>query len=269
MGVEVTYYEPTIGEEISELIQDNTKVIYMESPGSGLFEMQDVPAIAALAKDKGIITMIDNTYASGVLFKPLTHGVDISIISCTKYVNGYADGMLGIAIAGNEEALKKLKYAGRVMGQGAGSEELSLGLRGLKTLHMRIDEAGKRGLEMAKWLQTRNEVQKVYHPALEDHPSHEIWKRDFSGSNGLVSILLKPSSKDALKAFIEGTDIFMLGDSWGAYESLFQPQYLGNCRSVAKWEEEGYLIRLHIGFEDLEDLKSDLDMAFEKFRGKL
>ena len=266
-GIEITYFDPHIGAGISDLIQDNTRVVYMESPGSAIYDVSDVPAInkAAKAKNADIITMLDNTFASGVLFKPLTHGVDISLLSCTKYINGYADGMLGAAVARDEAVFKTLKQAAQNVGVSAGSEEINLAIRGLKTIHIRMKEAGARGLEMAKWLEARDDVVRVYHLALESHPAHDVFKRDYTGGNGLLSIVLKPASMEALKAFIEASELFYLGDSWGAYESLMQPQYLIPSRTAVPWEEEGYLIRLQIGFEDLEDLKADLEQCLKAY----
>lgn len=266
MGVETTYYDPRIGAGISDLIQDNTRVIYMETPGSATFDVQDVPAIVKAAKARDVVTMVDNTWSSGVLFKPLDHGADISLISCTKYVNGYADGMLGIGIARDETIYRRLKKTARNVGLSAGSEELNLGIRGLKTIHIRMKEVGQRALQVAKWLEGRDEVQRVFHPALESHPDHALWKRDFSGCNGLLSIHLQPSSKDALRAFIESSKLFGLGDSWGGYESLMQPQYIDKTRTAVPWTKDGYLLRLHVGFEDPEDLITDLEQAFQNFR---
>ncbi|MBL4804646.1 MAG: cystathionine beta-lyase [Alphaproteobacteria bacterium] len=266
MGVEIEYYDPYIGAEIAELVKDNTSIIYMESPGSATYCVQDVPAIVKVAKAKGITTMLDNSWSSGVLFNPLEHGVDLSILSCTKYINGHSDGMLGAIIAGNEDAYKRVKSAALDIGVCAGSEEIYAGMRGLKTLNIRMKEAGERGLEIANWLQSRGDVHKVYHPALETHKGHDVWKRDFKGTNGLVSILLNPAPKEKVTAFVESLELFRIGSSWGGYESLLQPQYLKKQRSAVPWTEEGFLIRLNVGFEHMEDLKADLDQAFEKLK---
>lgn len=268
MGVEVEYYDPLIGAGIAELIKDNTAIIYMESPGSATFDVQDVPAIVKVAKDKNILTVLDNAWSSGVLFNPLDHGVNICVLSCTKYINGHSDAMVGAVIADNEENFKRLKKAATSLGVCAGSEEVNLGLRGLKTLHVRMKEAGARALKIATWLEGRDDVARVYHPALPGHPGHDIWKRDFSGCNGLIGVLLPLKSKDAVKAFIESLELFPIGSSWGGYESLLQPQYLDTCRTAVPWKEEGFLIRLQIGLEDPEDLMADLDQAFKKFGEK-
>lgn len=267
MGVEIEYYDPYIGAEIESLIRDNTSVIYMESPGSATFCVQDVPAIVQVAKSKGVTTMLDNAWSSGVLFNPLEHGVDLCILSCTKYINGHSDGMLGAVIARNEELYNQLKKGAVDLGVCAGSEEVYTGMRGLKTLHLRMKEAGERGLDMAHWLQARGDIQKVYHPALETHRGYDIWKRDYKGTNGLVSILLHPAPKEKIAAFLESMDLFRIGSSWGGYESLLQPQYLKGCRTAVPWEETDFVVRLQIGFEDMDDLKADLDQAFEKLKG--
>ncbi len=265
MGVEVEYYPANIGADIANKVKPNTAVIYMESPGSATFDIQDVPAIVKVAKENDIITMLDNSWASGVLFRPIEHGVNLSILSCTKYINGHSDGMLGAVVADTEKTFNILNRSVRNLGVCAGSEETNLGIRGLKTISIRMKEAGERALKVAKWLEQHEHIQRVYHPALPSHPAHDIWKRDFDGCNGLLSILLKPASKQANKAFVDGLNIFVIGSSWGGYESLLQPQYLKKYRTAEVWEEEGFVARLQIGFEDTQDLIDDLDQALEKF----
>ncbi len=267
MGIEIEYYDPLIGAGIADKIKDNTAVIYMESPGSATFEIQDVPAIvkAAKAKNKAIITICDNSYASGVLFKPLIHGVDVSILSCTKYINGHSDGMLGAAVARDEASFAKLKKSATDLGVCAGTEETNLGLRGLKTLHVRIKEAGERALKIAKFLQTQKGIARVFYPGLESDPSHALLKRDFISANGILSILLEPAPKKAVIAFTDALTLFPIGSSWGGYESLTQPQYLGDCRTATGWAEEGAMLRLQIGLEDTEDLMDNLAQALKVF----
>ena len=268
-GIEVEYYDPLIGAGIADLIKDNTAVIYMESPGSATFEIQDAPAIVKAAQEKGVTTMLDNSWSSGVLFKPLTHGVDVSILSCTKYINGHSDGMLGAAVARDEKTYRILSKAAIDLGICAGTEEVNLGIRGLKTLHLRIKEAGERALKIAEYLQTRNEVQKVYYPGLKDDPNHELLNRDFLGANGIVSILLQNAPREAVVTFAESLKLFPIGSSWGGYESLTQPQYLDKCRTAVPWKEQGAFMRFQVGFEDTDDLIADLEQAFEKFSAKL
>jgi cystathionine beta-lyase len=267
MGIEVEYYDPLLGARIADKIKTNTAVIYMESPGSATFEIQDVPAMvkAAKARNPEIISICDNSYASGVLFKPLSHGVDVSILSCTKYINGQSDGMLGAAVARDETTYAKLKKSAVDLGVCAGTEETNLGLRGLKTLHIRIKEAGERALKIAQYLEGRPEVERVYYPALENDPNHALLKRDFNGANGILSILLKPAPRAAIVAFTDALTLFPIGSSWGGYESLTQPQYLAKCRTATGWTHEGAMLRLQIGLEDTQDLIDNLETAFEAF----
>lgn len=265
-GIEITYYDPLIGAGIKDLIQDNTRVIFMESPGSATFEIQDVPAIVKVAQAHNITTMLDNSWAGGVFYKPLDHGVDISIVSCTKYINGHSDGLLGVAIAREEKTYQKLATSFRSIGMSAGSEEINLALRGLRTVHLRLREAQKQAEGVIQFLQTRDEVAKIYSPTLKDHPGHDIWKRDFIGSNALLSILLKPAPKEAFKALIEGFQYFRMGDSWGGYESLCQPQHTIVKRRIAvPFEQEGWLLRLHVGMEDVSDLIADLERSLDAY----
>ncbi len=263
--IEIEYYDSLIGADIRDLIKESTAVIYMESPGSATFEVQDVPAIVKEAKARGVITMMDNTWASGVLFKPLEHGVNISICAATKYIGGHADVNLGYAVADTAENYKQLKKTHVDLGHCPGSQDLSLALRGLRTMKLRIEHSEKSALKVAKWLQGRDEVQRVYHVALPDHPTHDIWKRDFSGGNGLLSFLLEEAPKEQINKFIDALELFPIGSSWGGYMSLLQPQTEMAFRRVVKWNEKGMLIRLHVGLEDVDDLIADLDQAFRVF----
>lgn len=265
MGIEVEYYAATLNAGIERKIKEKTKVIYLESPGSATYDIQNVPEIVRIAKKHGITTMLDNSWASGVLYRPIDHGVNLSILSCTKYINGHSDAMLGAVVADTEETYKILKKATLNLGTCAGSEETNLALRGLKTLNIRMKEAGERALNVATWLEQHELVEQVYHPALESHPQHELWKRDFYGCNGLLSMRLRSASMEAVAAFVDNLKIFIIGSSWGGYESLLQPQYLKNYRTATPWTEEGFIARLQIGFEDTDDLIADLDQALNKF----
>lgn len=269
MGVTVEYYDPLIGAGIKGLIRAETKVVFMESPGSATFEIQDVPAIVAAAKGKNITTMIDNSWASGILYKPLDHGVDISILSVTKYIGGHSDIMLGAAVAANEAVFKKLKAGHKDLGICAGPDDIYLALRGLRTVAVRMKQAGENAVKVAEFLKTRSEIQKIYFPAFPGDSSHALWKRDFKGINGLISILLKPAPKEAVRAFVESLEYFPLGSSWGGFESLLQPQYLKTSRTAVPWTEEGALMRFHVGLEDPEDLIADLAQALDKFKAAL
>ncbi len=265
MGIEVEYYDPLIGGGIKDLIRDNTSLIYMESPGSATFEIQDVPAIVAEAKKHDIITMLDNSWAGGLVYKPIRQGVNISVQSATKYISGHSDISLGVAIADNETTFKALRKCAINMGACAAPDDLWLGLRGLRTMSVRMKQNAANALEVATWLTQQKEIKKVFHPALPDDPNHKLWKRDFDGSNGLISIVLQDASKEAVSEFVNNLTLFPIGSSWGGYESLLQPQYLETCRSAVPWNEKGACLRLQIGLEDPADLITDLKTGLEKF----
>lgn len=266
MGVETEFYDPMIGEGIADLIRDNTRVIYMESPGSGTFEVQDVPAIVSAAQQRDVMTVIDNTWSAGVLFKPLGHGVDISIQSCTKYIGGHSDINLGVAVARTEEHFRALKKTALDLGICAAAEDLYQGLRGLRSLTIRMKQNAENAGAVVEFMRQREEVEQVYYPALESHAGHDIWKRDFTGVNGVFSFRLKQAPQDSVHAFVDALELFPIGSSWGGYESLLQPQYPSKTRTAVKWEHEGRLLRFQIGFEDPRDLIADLEQAFEKLK---
>lgn len=263
LGVETTYYDPLIGAGIAELVRPNTRVIFTESPGSQTFEVQDIPAIAGVAKERDIWLLMDNTWASPLYFKPFEHGVDVSIQAATKYIVGHADAMLG-AITSNERAAKYVAQAKDLLGVCPGSEETYLGMRGLRTLATRLAQHHRSGLEIARWLEGRPEVARVLHPALPSHPQHALWKRDFLGASGLFSVILKPASQQAVAAMLDGLQLFGMGFSWGGYESLVIPFDATSYRTATKWEPEGPALRLHIGLEDVDDLRADLDAGFQR-----
>lgn len=261
-GVEVEYYDPMIGAGIKDLIKDNTVIIYLESPGSATFEVQDVPAITKIAKEKGVLTIADNTYSAGILFRPIEHGVDISIQSAAKYLGGHSDVNLGVVVAADEKTFKKLKKASVNLGACAGAEDLYLSMRGLRTLEMRINHAGKNMRPVLAWFEKRKEVQMLYAPVLETNRGHDIWKRDFSGSNGVFSVLFNPEySFDDIARFVDALKLFPVGSSWGGYESLVQPQDMDHYRS--NWEDKGVFIRFQIGNENPEDLIADLEQGIK------
>ncbi|MCI4665048.1 MAG: cystathionine beta-lyase [Neomegalonema sp.] len=271
LGVETTYYDPLIGGGVRSLIQQNTRVIFMESPGSWTFEMQDVPAIAAVANDAGIWTMIDNTWATPLYFRPLEHGVDVSIQAATKYISGHADVMLGAAVA-SKAAESKLKRGFLELGVSVGPDDAYLAARGLRTLAVRMERHWASGLRVAEWLFAQPEVVEVIHPALPWDPGHRIWKRDFAGSSGLFAIVLRPdlSNDAALTAMCDGFELFGMGASWGGFESLITPGSPGKSRSATSWPRNGrpggQVMRLSIGLEDPDDLIEDLRAGFERMR---
>jgi cystathionine beta-lyase len=264
-GVETTYYDPMIGKGIEKLCRKNTKIIYIETPGAGTYEIADVPAIVSIARKKKILTMVDNSWAGGVLFKPLAQGVDISVQSVTKYVGGHSDLMLGVAVAASKAHYNKLKTAFLDLGICAGADEMYLALRGLRTIKVRMKQHHENAIRVAKWLQKRKEVEQVNCPALPGHPGHAIWKRDYTGTNGLISILLKPVSQKAYGAFIDALELFPLAASWGGYESLAMPLD-PSARAAVRWKEKGELLRLHIGLEDPDDLIEDLEQGLKKLK---
>jgi len=264
-GVEVEYYDPHIGAGISELVRPNTRVIFLESPGSQTFEVQDLPAIVDVARKRDIVTMIDNTWATPLFLKPLDLGVDISIHAATKYVGGHSDVMLGTVTA-NARCWPALKETWGHLGECAGPDVVWLGQRGVRTMGVRLRQQMKAGLDVAGWLEARPEVDQVLHPALESHPDHALWKRDFTGASSLFSIVLKPGPKDALATFVDHLELFGIGASWGGYESLVLPFDPRPVRTVTRWEAHGPAVRLHIGLEDTQDLISDLEAGLERWR---
>ncbi|UWZ98553.1 cystathionine beta-lyase [Vibrio splendidus] len=267
MGVETTYYEPTIGEGIQDLIKPNTKVLFTESPGSVTMEVQDIPTLARTAHEHDIIVMLDNTWAAGVNFSPFEFGVDISIQAATKYIVGHSDVMLGTAVA-NEKCWDQLREQSYLMGQCVSPDDAYLGVRGIRTLDVRLRQHAESSLKVAKWLETRPEVDHVRHPALESCPGHEFFKRDFTGGNGLFSFVLKNSNTKATTALLDGMTHFSMGYSWGGFESLIlanEPSSFDSLRTVANPNFEGTLIRVHIGLEDVDDLIADLEAGLERY----
>jgi cystathionine beta-lyase len=263
MGVEVSYYDPVIGAGIVGLMRPNTRAVYLESPGSLSFELQDVPAMAAAAKQRGAAVLMDNTWATPLYFKPHEHGVDLSIQAGTKYLGGHADLNLG-TISATGKFWPQVKEATGTLGLCPGPEDAFLALRGLRTLAVRLERHMQSGLKIARWLAGRPEVLRVLHPALETHPQHGIWKRDFRGACGLFSIVLKPCSPAAVAAWIEGLELFGIGASWGGYESLAIPFDCGKFRTATKWNPGGPTVRFHIGLEDSNDLIEDLERGLKR-----
>ncbi len=260
-GVETTYYDPMA--DVGPLIRPDTRVVFLESPGSLTFEVQDVPAAAAAARAAGAVSMIDNTWSAGLLFRPLEHGVDISIQAATKYIVGHSDVMLGVIIT-SEDAFLRTARAASMLGTSAAPDDCYLALRGLRTLSVRLARHQETALRVARWLQGRPEVARVLHPALPDCPGHAVWKRDFTGSNGLLSIVLQEAPKRAVTAMLDGMKLFGMGYSWGGYESLIIPFDPGRARSATGWSGSGPCLRLHCGLEDAGDLVEDLEAGFER-----
>jgi cysteine-S-conjugate beta-lyase len=263
-GVETTYFDPLIGVGVAELFKPNTKAILLEAPGSQSFEMPDIPAIAAVAHGRGALVIDDNTWATPLFHRSLDQGVDISMQAATKYIGGHSDIMFG-TISANAKAWPLIAETIRLLGVCAGPDDVFLALRGLRTLAVRLAQHHRSGLDMARWLATRPEVIRVLHPALESDPGHTIWKRDFTGASGLLSIVLKPAPQKAVDALLDAVTLFGMGFSWGGFESLVIPFDCAPYRSATKWAPGGPTLRLHIGLENVEDLKSDLERGFEAF----
>jgi len=267
LGIETTYYDPLIGGAISDLIRPETRVIFTESPGSLTFEVQDIAAIVEEAKRRGCIVMMDNTWASPLYFKPIEHGVDVSIQAVTKYIGGHADLVLG-AVTTTREAYPAIREGWKQLGLSAPPDDVFLAMRGLRTLAVRLPRHWENGLKVAEWLAGRPEVVEVLHPALPGDPGHEIWKRDFLGAAALFGFTLRPKfgAEEKLAAMLDGLELFGMGDSWGGFESLLVPKT--PPRSAVPWPRpgraEGQLMRIHVGLEDPGDLIADLEAGFER-----
>lgn len=255
-GVEVEYYDPLVGAGISALMKANTKVVFTESPGSNTFEVQDIPAIAEAAHAAGAVVLMDNTWATPLYFKALDFGVDVTIHAATKYPAGHSDVLLG-TVSANSACWPRLHDTFRAMGCCAAPDDVYQVLRGLRTMGLRLERHQESALDIARWMEQQPGVARVLHPALESHPGHELWRRDFSGSSGIFSIVLSGGGVKQAHAFLDALEIFGLGYSWGGFESLAVPVFLGD-RTIAKAPAEGPVIRLQIGLEDVEDLKADI-----------
>ncbi|AVT81469.1 cystathionine beta-lyase [Rhodopseudomonas palustris] len=264
LGVETSYFDPLIGAGIAAHFRPNTVVVVVEAPGSQSFEMPDIPAIAAVAKQHGALVIDDNTWATPLYHRSLEQGVDISIQAATKYIGGHSDIMFG-TISANAAAWPKVSEAIRLLGVCAGPDDVFLALRGLRTLEVRLARHYQAGLEMARWLGARPEVQRVLHPGLETDPGHAIWKRDFTGASGLFSIVLQPTPQAAVDALLDTVSLFGMGYSWGGFESLVIPFDCASYRTATQWNPGGPALRLHIGLESTDDLKADLDRGFAAF----
>lgn len=262
-GVETTYYDPLIGGGITALFRPNTRAVFLESPGSLSFEVQDVAATAGEAKKRKIAVLMDNTWATPIYFRPHDHGADLSIQAGTKYLGGHADANLG-TISATADYWPRVKETAGSLGLNPGPEDVFLMLRGLRTLKVRLDHHMASGLKVARWLESRPEVLRVLHPALESHPQHVLWKRDFSGASGLFGVVLKPRPQASVNAFIEGLELFGIGASWGGYESLIIPFDCTKIRTATQWSPGGPTVRLHIGLEDPDDLIEDLENGLKR-----
>ncbi|MBR0895036.1 cystathionine beta-lyase [Bradyrhizobium tropiciagri] len=268
LGIETTYFDPLIGAGIESLFKPNTRAVLLEAPGSQSFEMPDLPAIAAVAHARGALVIDDNTWATPLYHRSLEQGVDISMQAATKYIGGHSDIMFG-TISANAKAWPLIAEGIRLLGVCAGPDDVYLALRGVRTLSVRLAQHHRSGLEMARWLAARPEVARVLHPALETDPGHAIWKRDFTGASGLFSIVLKPVPQTAVDTMLNALTLFGMGFSWGGFESLAIPFDCNDYRTATKWAPGGPTLRLHIGLENTDDLKADLDRGFAALKAAL
>ena len=263
-GIATRYYDPMIGAGIGDLIGEQTRAVLLESPGSLTMEVQDVPAITGVCRKRGVATLLDNTWATPLLFPAIGAGVDLSILAATKYVGGHADLMLG-AVTANEHWYGRLERTSFELGHAASPEDCFLALRGLRTMALRLERHGENALRVARWLSEQPQVAKVLHPAFDDCPGHEFWQRDFKGSSGLFSFVLDGGAKADRDALLDRLTLFGLGFSWGGYESLAVPVDPEPVRTATTIEFAGPLARLHVGLEDPADLIADLEQALATY----
>ena len=263
-GVSVTYYDPLIGADIADLMTPDTKVVYTESPGSLTFEVQDIPAIADAAHKNKALLVMDNTYGAGMLFRAFDHGVDVSIQAISKYVNGHADVMMGSITTVDETLFKTIRQGVADLGHHTAPDTCYLALRGLRTLSVRMERHQETALKLAHWFSGQPVVERVLHPAFESCPGHDTWERDFTGSNGLFSVVFKPASDDEVSAMLDGLELFAIGESWGGFESLVLPVRPERIRTATSWASKGPVIRFHAGLEDPDDLIADLQAGLQR-----
>ena len=263
MGIAVDYYDPHLGGAIETLIKPNTRVIFLESPGSFTFEIQDIPAITRVARDRGVITILDNTWSTPLFFKSFSHGVDVSVHAATKYLSGHSDVVMGAIICA-EHTWSPVRRTHRHLGQCVGPDDAYVTLRSIRNLSTRLNAHHKQGLALAHWLHEREEVAEVLHPGLPGHPDHAIWQRDFLGASGLFSIVLHQKSREAVLDMVNGMELFRIGASWGGFESLMIPVYPEQYRSATHWDPSKFTLRIHAGLEDFDDLIADLKAGFKR-----
>jgi cystathionine beta-lyase len=264
-GVEVSFYDPTIGAGIGELMKENTRLVWCETPGSITMEVQDVDAIAEVAHARKVLVVLDNTWAAGVYFDAFAHGVDVTMQALTKYVGGHSDLLLGSITVKNEALYRQLGATHQLVGCAVSPDDCSLALRGMKTLAVRMKAIGESALELARWLKERPEVAIVLHPALPSCPGHEFWKRDFTGATGVFSIVFdKKFTKKQVLAFVDSLELFEIGYSWAGVTSLAVAYDFGAAKGRPGYDHR--IVRLNIGLEDVDDLRSDLKQALEKMQ---
>ncbi len=265
-GVSVRFYDPRIGAGIADLITEKTKAIFVESPGSLTFEMQDLPAIAQAAHERDVAVIVDNSWASPLFHQPLALGADMVMHAATKMLVGHSDAMVG-TVSANEKLWPKLKRTHRILGVTTSPDDSYLTLRGMRTLGLRMKHHNVQSLAFAEWLQAQPGVEQVYHPALPDDPGHAIFKRDFTGGGSLFAFRLAKRNREHLAAMVDGFQLFGMGYSWGGYESLCIPFNPSNIRTAVPWTAEGQMFRIHVGLEDIGDLQRDMAAALARYLG--
>lgn len=263
-GVETEYYDPLIGGGIAGLMRPNTSVVFVETPGSQTFEVQDVPAIAEAAHAGGALVIADNTWGAGYYFRPFDKGADISAHAATKYIVGHSDAMMGLVVCKDAAIHKQVREDAQRFGMCAGPDDMYLALRGLRTMGVRLARHYENGVKIARWLKARPEVIRVMHPALADDPGHALWKRDFTGASGLFGFVLKNTDRNALAAMLDGMKLHGMGYSWGGFESLLIPTWPDKARSATNWAPGGQTMRIHVGLEDPDDLIADLETGLDR-----
>jgi cystathionine beta-lyase len=266
LGVEVTYYDPLLGAAIAREFRPNTRIVFTESPGSLTFSVQDLPAIAEVAHERGALVITDNSWATPFGFRSFDHGADVSVHAATKYIGGHSDVLLGL-ILGNQATFPALHRIWTDMGVTASPDDCFLALRGLRTLPLRLARHAASAVEIAQWLQGRPEVREVICPALPGSRGHELWKRDFSGASGLFAVILQPVAKARIDAMLNGMCLFGMGWSWGGFESLIIPTYPELTQTLTKWDAGGPCLRIAIGLEDPADLIADLAEGLARLTG--
>lgn len=265
LGIEAEFFDPKLGGGIASRLRPQTRLVFLESPGSLTFEVQDVPAIAAAAHAGGAWVAADNTWSGGYFCKVLELGADLSVQACTKYQSGHADVLLGAVIC-NQRSLPTVQRHARSMGNSVGADEAYLTLRGLRTMATRLERHQRSALCLAEWLRDQPEVLRIMYPALPTDPGHGIWQRDFSGSSGLFGLVLKDRGRTALAALLEGLELFGMGYSWGSFESLLIPTHPEKLRTAGGWQPGGLTLRMHVGLENPEDLIADLAAGLRRYR---
>ena len=266
-GVETGFYDPAIGAGIAQAMRANTRLVYTEAPGSLTFEMQDVPAIAKAARERGALVAMDNTWATPMFFRPLEHGVDISIQAGTKYLAGHSDLVIGMVTTATDELFRTIADQTFAFGDTASPDDCFLALRGMRSLSVRLQRQSESAMMIARWLDARPEVKRVLYPALESDPGHALWKRDFEGASSLFGLALHTADEAAIARMVNGLELFRIGSSWGGYESLVAYNRMPIPRAVIPWTETPSLLRIHVGLEDPDDLVADLEAGLGRLGG--